>query len=240
MKVAGWAATTAAAVEAADRASADAATGSEAPAASIAADDLASGEVPDWLANMAPPGALEQPAAETMSAGDISSEDMKWLDDLGVTSGGSAEQTPDRFPQENVPGFGAALGIGAAVGATLAARDEEPVEETPALPADETPDWLTQLGGQSTDATAVNLPAVGKQTEQPVTDWLTQLESQAADATAVNLPAVGQPEDDLPDWLVAAAAGAAAAGVINQDQPAQADSDLPDWLKNAGDVMPVS
>ena len=235
MKVAGWAATTAAVVEAADRDSAGDAAAPEAVESPLAAGELASSNVPDWLMSMAPPGALDQPA----STGDVTSEDINWLESLGAsmteTPAASTEPAAAPYAQQGVSDMGAILGVGAAVGAAMAFdQKDEQAEETPAQSADETPDWLSELGGQPADATAVNLPAVG-QSSAPSTDWLTELEGQASDATAVNLPVVGPPDEELPDWLTGATAGAAAAGAIDQTQPGQMDSDLPDWLKNASD-----
>jgi Flp pilus assembly protein TadD len=231
MKTAGWAATTAAAVEAADRASATETAPPETAEVPAATEEISSGEVPDWLMSMAPPGALDQSAAEPASM-EVTSEDINWLESLGAPAdGGTAATQPsmDSSALDEILGMGAVVGMAKAVGQ----KEEQPAEEIPAQPAEETPDWLSELGGQSADATAVNLPPVG-QTSAPATDWLTDLESQAADATAVNLPAVSQPEEELPDWLTGANAGMAAAGAADQTLPGGSDSELPDWLKNAG------
>jgi tetratricopeptide (TPR) repeat protein len=232
MKTAGWAATTAAAVEAADRASAGETASPESVEVPPAAGELSSGQVPDWLMSMAPPGALEQPAAEPASM-EITSEDMNWLESLGAP----AKEAPSALPTgDDASILDEILGVGAAVGVAVALgqKEEQPAEEIPALAAEESPDWLSELGGQSADATAVNLPPVG-QPAAPSTDWLTDLQSQASDATAVNLPPVAQPAEELPDWLT----GAAAAGAIDQTLPGGSDSELPDWLKNASDEFVV-
>ncbi len=236
MKTAGWAATTAAAVEAAERASAGETVAPETVEVPAATEELSSGEVPDWLMSMAPPGALEQPAAEPASM-EITSEDMNWLESLGAP----AEGVPSALPTgDDSSMLDEILGVGAAVGTAVALgqKEDQPAEDIPAQPAEETPDWLSELGGQSADATAVNFPPVGQPTA-PATDWLTDLESQAADATVVNLPPVSQPAEELPDWLTGATAGMAAAGAADQTLPGDSDSELPDWLKNASDEFTV-
>jgi tetratricopeptide (TPR) repeat protein len=233
MKTAGWAATTAAVVEAADRASAGEAVTPDTVEMTAVPGEISSGEVPDWLMSIAPPGALEQPAEQPASM-EVTSEDINWLESLGAP----AETAPAvSQPDENSSMLDEILGVGAAVGAAMALgeKEQQPEGEFPAAPAEETPDWLSELGGQSMDATAVNLPPVG-QSSMPATDWLTELESQAADATAVDLPPVAaQPAEDLPDWLTGAGAGAADAGAVSQTLPGGPDSELPDWLKNVSD-----
>ncbi len=216
MKTAGWAATTAAAVEAADRASAGETVAPESVDVPPADGELSSGQVPDWLMSMAPPGALEQPAAEPASM-EISSEDMNWLESLGAP----AVETPSALPTgDDASMFDEILGVGAAVGAAVALgqKEEQPAEEIPAQPVEETPDWLSELGGQSAGATAVNYPPVG-QPAAPSTDWLTDLQGQAADATGVNLPPAAQPAEELPDWLTGAAVGLAAVDASDQTLP---------------------
>ncbi len=236
MKTAGWAATTAAAVEAADRASAGQTAAPEAVEIPPAAGDISSGQVPDWLMSMAPPGALEIPAAEPASI-EISSEDMNWLESLGTP----AVEAPSPLPTgDDASMLDEILGVGAAVGAAVALgqKEEQPAEEIPAQPVEETPDWLSELGGQSAGATAVNYPPVG-QPSAPSTDWLTDLQSQAADTTEVNLPPAAQPAEELPDWLTGAAVGLAAVDASDQTLPGGSDSELPDWLKNASDEFVV-
>ena len=236
MKTAGWAATTAAAVEAAERASAVETVAPEAVEVPPAAEELSSGEVPDWLMSMAPPGALDQPATEPASM-EITSEDINWLESLGAPAAGvptAAQPGEDSSALDEILGMGAMIGAAKALGQ----KEEQPAVEIPAQPAEETPDWLSELGGQSSDATAVNLPPVG-QPAAPATDWLTDLESQAADATVVNLPPVSRPAEELPDWLTGATAGMAAAGAADETLPGGSDSELPDWLKNASDEFTI-
>jgi hypothetical protein len=236
MKTAGWAATTAAAVEAAERAYAGEAVASETAEVPPAAEELSSGEVPDWLMSMAPPGALDQPAAEPASL-EVTSEDINWLESLGAPAVGESRALPtgdDSSMLDEILGVGAAAGAAAALGQ----KEEQPAEEIAPQPVEETPDWLSELGGQSSYATAVNLPPVG-QPAAPATDWLTDLESQAADATVVNLPPVSQPAEELPDWLTGATAGIAAASAADETLPGGSESELPDWLKNASDEFTV-
>jgi tetratricopeptide (TPR) repeat protein len=206
MKAAGWAATTAAAAEAVERASAGTAVEPEEAAVPAASEDLSSGEVPDWLKMMAPPGALDQSAPEAAPDVTVSSEDMNWLESLGAPgSGGPADQVGspvEPISGEGLSALGGVLGAGAAVGAVLSAREEEPAE-IPARPAEQTPDWLTQLG-----------------TPEPVA------------APASEAPAA-QPAEDLPDWLTNAAGSELPAQLPTQTQAEPVDSDLPDWLRNA-------
>jgi len=222
MKSAGWAATTAAAVEAAERASAGSAAQPEVPETPDLSEEITSGEVPDWLKMMAPPGALEQAAPEAGAEASVSDEDMKWLEGLGAPGVGAPAGQPEppleQLPPKSAPAMGAILGAGAAVGAMYAARKEEEPEQPSAppaaQPAEEPPDWLTQLG-------------------QPT-------------AGPTSAPAAAQPAEGLPDWLTGATLGAAGAEMPGQGQAGSADAELPDWLKGAGapaekgEVAPVT
>ncbi len=208
MKAAGWAATSAAAVEAVERASAGSVVQPETP---VISDEITSGEVPDWLKMMAPPGALDQATPETGPETSMSNEDMKWLESLG-TPGVSApaeqpEQPMEQLPQDSSSALGGIIGAGAAVGAMFAARKEEEQEQgsalPPAQPSEEIPDWLSQIGGPTADASFA---------------------TQAPGA---------QPAEELPDWLTGVTARHAGSEVSEQAHAGLADSELPDWLKSA-------
>ena len=211
MKVAGWAATSAAAAEAVERSSAASDTQPEVPDLS---EDITSGEVPDWLKMMAPPGALDQAAPEPGPETPASNEDMKWLEGLGApgvsTPAEQPEQPTDQFPPEGSSAMGGIIGAGAAVGAIFAAQNEgkreQPVPPASAQSLEEAPDWYSQIGE----------PMAG--------DLFT------APATA------SQPAEELPDWLKGAAVGSAGLEISDQSQAGKADSGLPDWLKSADEV----
>jgi tetratricopeptide (TPR) repeat protein len=205
MKAAGWAATTAAAAEAVERASAGTAVEPEMNASPAPSDDLSSGDVPDWLKMMAPPGALEQPTAEPMADASISPDDINWLESLGAPASASPKTKDDTLvhpiPNEGIPTLGA-LGTAAVVGAIAGAKKDEKPEEVPSQPADESPDWLTELGTPETDSLA-----------------------------ASTIPAA-QPAEELPDWLTNAGIEPTTQ-IVTPAQPDAVDSELPDWLKNA-------
>jgi tetratricopeptide (TPR) repeat protein len=203
MKAVGWAATTAAVVENAERSSSEPVVEPSTPGTS---EEIGSGEVPDWLKMMAPPGALDQTASGTDLETPVSSEDINWLESLG-TPGTSKpvekpEQTIEQLPQDSSSILGEVVGAGAVVGAILGMeKDHESVStDIPAQSSEETPDWLTQMGGPPSNDTQVS-PAQG-----------------------------AQPAEELPDWLTGVSAGSEAS---DQANAGLADSELPDWLKKA-------
>jgi tetratricopeptide (TPR) repeat protein len=216
MKTAGWAATTAAAVEAADRASAGSEVGPEITTAPAAAEEASSGEVPEWLKEMAPPGALQQPVSGPGTDESVSPEDINWLESLGAPGAIAPASQSDTFvqpiPDEGISKLGA-FGTAAAAGAVLGSREEEKPDE---LPAEETADWLTQLGTPESGVEAAGT-GLTSQTEEALPDWLT---NAGADLTPP-APAQVQPDmadSGLPEWLKNAGTGF---GTENAPVPAE-------------------
>jgi tetratricopeptide (TPR) repeat protein len=239
MKAAGWAATSAAAAEAVERASNGSVVQPETP---VISDEITSGEVPDWLKMMAPPGALDQAAHDTGPETPVSNEDLNWLESLG-TPGVSApieqpEQPMEHLPQESSSALGGIIGAGAAVGAMFATRKDEEQEQVspppPAQPSEEKPDWLSQLGGPTADA-SFTAPAPSAQPAEELPDWLTGATSGPVSSEVSNRAHAGLADSELPDWLKGADEGGASV-----DQTLQSIETAPGTTAAADSGLPVS
>ena len=249
LRVAGWGATTAEAVRRAELAAHE--EDIETDASTQAVEELAQGEVPDWLKSMAPPEAAQAPEPDA-GVGELESAeaDTDWLAGLGMPERGEIESSSEMTKA----GMGLTGAAGAAAAGTmLAKRDEEEEifaeeaeserpapasdsgaslmeEPTPSSGEDELPDWLqeTVAAGPASDAEAPS---------EVLPDWLTGSGAEQAQ------PASEPDASGLAPLGPAAAAAAMAASLGGeraqpQEQPegenetlaGEPASDLSNWL----------
>jgi len=192
--------------------------------------EAVAGNIPDWLQQMAPPGAIENPDEVSedelgFSEATASGEEIPdWLQGLDQEK----ESIPEDLPDWLTP----AAGITAAA-AISGLSDKDQQTEDVDLPdwlaeedleleaADETegeslPEWLQEI---STDE-SIELDAE----ESAIPDWLVEDNGEltTTDETA---------ESELPDWLQEAAEQE-----IEEAIPEAEVSELPDWLAPAGGI----
>lgn len=138
-------------------------------------EEIAAGDIPDWLHDMAPPG--EQPAEPAMDDEDMSGEMPPWLDTKPPGPTDSVvvwlEQHKDQIQEEGPPQEGA----------------EEPPE---AVSDEEIPDWLQTLAGEISASDVDAEAAEPTQEESPAPADLPP-QAEASPPTA---------EETLPDWLL--------------------------------------
>ncbi len=207
-------------------------------------DQLAGGDMPDWLKAMAPaPSAEEQTSEETENEAEAEEDVTPWLEKL-IPSGSQVAGPP------------LAAAAGAAVLADWLQGNKPPTEEVaPAQPepAAELPDWLTGVAGPAVATEASeDAGAAPAGPEAELTDWSMAISAETASETPdilsekVPPPAEPTPAPDLsaelPDWLLpdepipgeelSAESTWEESGASIEAEPAEAEpaGELPDWL----------
>jgi tetratricopeptide (TPR) repeat protein len=239
LKAAGWGAATAEAVRRAEQAAHD--ENMEADANTQAADELAEGEVPDWLKIMAPPEATQTPEAGALAEDVESAEaDTDWLAGLGMPEGAETDSSSD-VTKVGMGLTGAV--VAAAAGAMLNKSDDEekisaeepesglaaPAPEAGAMEEPgagtgegELPDWM-----QETVVTEPGAQAEELETAEADMDWLAGLGS-AEQAETESSPDATQVGMGPSDAAVAATAAAAAAMLSKSDDEASIFAEEPE------------
>ncbi len=181
-------------------------------------DEVAPGELPDWLSGVDQDNAEGGPSAE---------QEFFVSDEVGTS-----EEASPAVPVHNSPG-----------GPIESERDETPdwltghIEETdaPALdtPTGEFPDWLRDLAADDSETSEIE----DAPSETP--DWLAAMAADSHAAPSVEKAAQGK----IPDWLTEdqdttpepkPAAQAQAPATLSDAQPKEdAEEELPDWLADA-------
>jgi hypothetical protein len=161
---------------------------------------LAEGEVPDWLADMAPveePSAEEEPAAEPLAEAEV----PDWMKELALAAGVVAHEAAE---EKDVAEEEAAI---------------EPLAEP--VPADaELPDWVTEMIAPEGVAPADEELVLAPSDEVEVPGWLlapAEAEEQVA-APSASLPEGDLVQAEIPDWLEAMRPGVAAAAVAPEEE----------------------
>ncbi|MBL8160933.1 MAG: tetratricopeptide repeat protein [Anaerolineae bacterium] len=200
------------------------------------------GDIPDWLAEMQPPGA--QPSTDAPA-------DTAWMDL-------SEQEESLELIEDDVPDWLSQMAPEqpAAQAATSDdfAWEEEP--EAEALPAEDVPDWLSQMAPEQPAAQAATgddfaweeEPEAEALPAEDVPDWLSQMapEQPAAQAATGDdfaweeePEAEALPAEDVPDWLSQMAPEQPAepqqirqafTWEAEAEATAETDSPLPDWM----------
>ncbi|HBY07850.1 MAG TPA: hypothetical protein DEH22_08740, partial [Chloroflexi bacterium] len=138
------------------------------------ASEALAGDIPDWLQQIAPPGAIEQPDEIDDSAFEFptaaaSNEDIPdWLKEPNQVDTIDDSDLPDWLTPA------APIAAGVAAVAAFTSDSEEPETD------EEIPDWLQELKGE----------APSQAEEEILPDWLQEMSTDSA------------PEDEeIPDWL---------------------------------------
>ncbi|MGD0002728.1 MAG: tetratricopeptide repeat protein [Anaerolineaceae bacterium] len=255
MKSAGW-----------TEASSDSIEVKETPALSgEAAEEIAQGELPDWLKAIAPTQEAETPPAESEK------EDLAKLDQLLSSQPEETAKTEEVSPVEQAT---TAEAVGPSQETQPAAEipaslEEQPASQTPVAAAqpvaqEEVPDWLVGLTLPSDGITA---PKEAAAPEAAPTE-AALAETVPAEATITEAaPSEAAPAEELPDWLKTLASEAPSEGNVEpvsetspdklkdlqanpepaaaEETPAnetlpQAEEPMPDWLKGLGEeITPV-
>ncbi|HEB64235.1 MAG TPA: tetratricopeptide repeat protein, partial [Chloroflexi bacterium] len=108
-----------------------------------------------------------------------------------------------------------------------------PLPESKAAPAEELPDWLSEVGEQEAgigeqaepSSTVHGLPS---ETEE-IPDWLSEVSEQGA---GIGEQAEATPAEEIPDWL--SEVGEQETGMGEQAEAAPAE-EIPDWLSEVGE-----
>ena len=105
-----------------------------------------------------------------------------------------------------------------------------------AFSSDDTPDWMSNLGGQDADESLAG-SAEQAQSSSDTPDWLSGLGDQPTDDSSSDMPEQAQASGDVSDWL-SGLDTAEEAGSQAQEPEAvntqEFDSDTPDWLSGLG------
>jgi len=183
LKAAGWGAATAEAVQRAERSEREESLVSE--TSPDAADELAEGEMPEWLKSMAPPETAQTPGVDRQSQDlEAAQADTDWLAGLGA----AGQETPASASDVTKVGMGV---TGAVVAAAAAGMMDDTIKagESPAEAAQ--PEAISTTPGA--EGIGSELPAV----EGEMPDWLQESISGETVAEAAT------PAEELPDWLTA-------------------------------------
>lgn len=178
---------------------------------------LASADIPDWLRDIAPEGALEQPIEEQTFSDELPS----WLQEtppgasdsvvtwLGVTQPEEPqpEEVPDQVKQVSLPDWESEL-------QSEQPQTMEDFSSIQALPpldepmVQEIPDWLQEFSPKpgSKPADIEEMPTVIQSAslvdkELGITDFLKNVDLPTASEGAVEEPEAILPTEDIPDWL---------------------------------------
>jgi len=185
--------------------------------------DLVPGEVPDWLREIAPSGALEQETSTTEpslmgeevlpwlqeSQPGASDTVISWLDKQKVEAAPpvESEAVPEQGIQEEIPEWMSGFG----------AEAEKPVEEK-AAPSEELPDWIKEF----------------QEPEEPassgVTDWLDNLGAEAP-AAGAELFTAGEAEEWMKPTADEQPLSEETAPESFSFETTQPKEEIPDWLK---------
>jgi hypothetical protein len=185
-------------------------------------DQSTGGDLPDWLAGLAqapaapikpaaqpaPVVSAPAPGADLPAAGDPSTSSGQvfpdWLANLGnegLSSGQSSQPAAQPAPAVSTPAPGADL-----------PSTSSPVPAVPAQAGQVFPDWLANLGNESSPSAQSPVKSSAPAASQDISsegnfpEWLTGLASESPKTPAAEAPS-GSPADNetLPSWLEAAA-----------------------------------
>ncbi|MGW8178169.1 MAG: helix-hairpin-helix domain-containing protein, partial [bacterium] len=189
--------------------------------------DAVAGEIPDWLQQIAPPGAIEDPAEIAESELDFSGpstaegEIPDWLQDATQEK----EDTPDWLAPAAIGAAGAVAGL--ALSDDSDESDSDGLEELGGSDdGEEIPDWLAGIEKEEESIRTL---------EDELPDWLSEI---AEDEEA-------EPEDEGADLLTSAAvagaaiAGAAAIGAHDEETAEAEEAEIPDWLQEVAEDEPI-
>jgi hypothetical protein len=169
----------------------------------------AGGDVPDWLSSLR---RSDQQPGEAQKAGETASEQP-------LAEADGEEDWISSLTRSN--------------GATGLVRNEMPADESPTLPVEDPPEWLTRVralrqadeAGEQ-DEPGQSLPPAPQEQAEGTPDWLAEMEKGASISEPPSQPAREEPEVVF-DWLNSQGKAASAAPAANETEEPTGETGAP-------------